>query len=168
MATLDLRYYPDTVLREKCEEVETFDEKLAELLDNMIETMYAENGVGLAAPQVGITQRVTVIDVSPDQDTPIELINPVIADGEGSVTSEEGCLSIPEFRESVKRKDRVVVEAFDRLGGSFTIEAEGLLSICLQHEIDHLNGVLFIDHLSRLKRELFKRWYKKQLAELEA
>jgi peptide deformylase len=167
MATLELRYYPDEVLREDCNPVEGFDEQLAAFLDNMVETMYAENGIGLAAPQVGVTQRITVIDVSPDQDSPIELVNPTITHSEGSVVSEEGCLSIPEFRESVKRKERVVVEAFDRLGTAFTLEADGLLAICIQHELDHLDGVLFVDHLSRLKRELFKRWYKKQLAAAE-
>jgi peptide deformylase len=151
----------------KCDEVEDFDDQLAKFLDNMVTSMYQENGIGLAAPQVGVRQRITVIDVSPESDCPIELINPVITHSEGTTSSEEGCLSIPEFRETVKRKERVVVEAVDRLGSPFTLEADGLLAICLQHEIDHLDGVLFVDHLSRLKRELFKRWYKKQVASLE-
>jgi len=162
MAILPVRKYPDPVLKEPGELVKDFNSDLHKLLDDMAETMYYESGIGLAAPQVGVTQRITVIDVSPDEDQIIELINPEITARAGKIDSEEGCLSIPEFRDKVTRNETVTVSALDRNGESFELEAEGLLAICLQHEIDHLDGILFIDRLSRLKRELFKRWLKKR------
>ncbi|MCB0319789.1 MAG: peptide deformylase [Bdellovibrionales bacterium] len=162
MTLLPIFKYPEEVLRQECEEVTDFDKSLCELLDNMAETMYEAQGIGLAAPQIGVTKQVTVIDVSSEEPLLIEFINPTIVAEEGATSSEEGCLSIPEYRESVKRSENIVVEAFDRTGKPFRMDADGLLSICLQHEIDHLHGILFIDHLSRLKREMFKRWYKKQ------
>lgn len=162
MALLDVRIFPDPVLREECSPVNGFTGELAQLLDDMKETMYQENGIGLAAPQVGETIRATVVDVSEDGSDLIELVNPVIIASEGQVSSEEGCLSIPDYRDTVVRDALITVEAFDREGTKFTLEAEGILSICIQHEIDHLDGVLFVDRLSRLKRDMFKRWLKKQ------
>lgn len=161
MALLVIKKYPDDILRENGEDVLTFDKALDRLVTDMIETMYVAEGVGLAAQQVGIARRVLVLDVSPEGNAPQEFINPRIVDSDGKVPSEEGCLSIPDFRETISRKERVIVEAQNRRGEFFTTEADGILSICLQHEIDHLNGVLFIDHMSRLKRDLFRRWFKR-------
>lgn len=165
MAILELSIYPDPVLREETEAVENFDAELHTLLDNMRETMLDADGVGLAAPQVGIAKKITVIDVSESRSEGLELINPEILESEGSKLGEEGCLSIPDYREKVKRAEWVKVKAQDRSGESFEFEATGLLAVCVQHELDHLNGVLFVDHLSRLKRDMFKRWAKKHLEE---
>ncbi|MCB0353476.1 MAG: peptide deformylase [Bdellovibrionales bacterium] len=162
MAKLPVRKFPDPVLREKCGPVETFDSELFQLLDDMAETMYAENGIGLAAPQVGVSQQITVIDVGEENPNLLEFINPQIVARDGNTPSEEGCLSIPEYRDTIKRSERVTVRALDRTGSTFEVEADDLFAICLQHEIDHLNGVLFIDHLSPLKRALFKKWLKKR------
>lgn len=162
MTEIPIRIYPDPVLREKATAVSTFTPELGELLDNMAETMYHGDGIGLAGPQVAALQRVIVVDVSPDRSDLIEFVNPEITSSEGTTSSEEGCLSIPGFRETVKRKERIEVKALTREGKEFTLEADGIKAICIQHEIDHLNGVLFVDHLSRLKRELFKRWHRKQ------
>ncbi len=159
---LDICLYPDPVLREQCLEVDRFDSELAAFLDDMALTMYRANGVGLAAPQVGVTRRVTVVDCSDEGNEIIELINPLIIAAEGKVSSEEGCLSIPDYRAAVSRNEWIKVEALDRTGKPFQLEAEGLLSFCIQHEIDHLNGVLFVDHMSRLKQQLFKKKYQKR------
>ncbi len=167
MSILDIRIHPDPVLREKCLEVEEFDDQLGKLLDNMAETMYEAPGIGLAAPQIGITQRIAVVDVSENGNGLLELINPVIEEKRGEqIPSEEGCLSIPEYRDTIQRYPEISVKAQDRTGKTFEIEATEILAICIQHELDHLDGVLFIDHLSRLKRDTFKRWYKKYLAHL--
>lgn len=162
VATLPIRKYPDPILRRPTDPVKQFDQQLAKLLDQMKETMYRANGIGLAAPQIGDTRRICVVDVSEDGQQPLEFINPRIVTRAGKIDSEEGCLSIPEYRATIKRSTQVTVEAQDRQGEQLTLEAEGLLAICLQHEIDHLEGVLFVDHLSRLKRELFKRWFKER------
>ena len=162
MAKLEILRYPDKRLRNKALPVTEFDASLRTLCENMAETMYAESGIGLAAPQLGLTKRITVIDVSADRSELIEFINPEITWDDGEVDSEEGCLSIPEFRETIQRREEVPVQAVDRHGESFEVKADELLSICLQHEIDHLNGVLFIDKLSRLKKEIFKKWHKKR------
>lgn len=167
MTILDIRTFPDPVLREKTQVVTDFGDSLKKLLDDMFETMRHAHGIGLAAPQVGVLQQVAVIDISEDQNERIDLVNPQIVEGNGKVSSEEGCLSIPEYRDSIKRRSEVVVRAQDSQGNPFELHADGLLAICLQHEIDHLNGVLFIDHLSRLKRELFRRWFKRQQASEE-
>lgn len=166
MAKREVRIFPDPVLREKCSDVDHFGGELAQLLDDMRETMYQEHGIGLAAPQVGETIRVTVVDVSEDGSECIELINPTIISSDGKVSSEEGCLSIPDYRDTVTRNATISVEAYDREGTKFQLDATELLSICIQHEIDHLDGVLFVDRLSRLKRDIFKRWMKKQLKKL--
>ena len=163
MALLDIIEYPDPILKQQTEAVKDFDAQLVELLENMKETMYDASGIGLAAPQIGLLKRITVIDVSEERDQPLEVINPEIIAREGEVASEEGCLSIPDYRDTVSRSASVVVRAQDRHGDPFELEADELLAICLQHEIDHLEGILFIDHLSRLKREMFKRWHKKKL-----
>jgi peptide deformylase len=128
----------------------------------MFLTMYAHGGIGLAASQIGILERVAVVDISPDQSQKLVLINPEITERLGSVSSEEGCLSIPEYRDTIKRSERIQVSAQDIEGNPQLISADGMLAICIQHEVDHLNGTLFVDHLSRLKREFFKRWLKKQ------
>ena len=163
MATLPIVKFPDPILKQKCAPVTAFDERLAILIGDMIETMYEANGVGLAAPQVGVLSQVAVIDVSDSRDQPIHLVNPVIEIAQGKVPSEEGCLSIPEYRDTLNRQETVRVKALDMKGAPIEIESDGLLAICLQHEIDHLNGILFVDRLSRLKRELFRRWFKKRL-----
>lgn len=159
--TLQLRFFPDPILRAPTEEVTTFDRELHSLLDKMLVTMYAENGAGLAAPQIGVSSKIVVMDVSRKGNEPIELVNPVITARSGKIPSEEGCLSIPDYRDTISRSALVSVEAQNRHGEKVSFEAEGYLSVCAQHEIDHLNGILFIDHLSRLKRDIFKRWFKK-------
>lgn len=160
MAKLEILSVPNPVLREVAKPVERVDERVREILSDMAETMYDAPGVGLAAPQVGILERLIVVDIG-DRDEGIpgrlyKLVNPEIVESSGSLEFEEGCLSIPGIREKVTRPEKVKVRALDEKGDPTEIEAEGILSICLQHEIDHLNGVLFIDRLSRVRRELIK------------
>lgn len=154
MALLEIVLYPDEGLREVCAPVPSVDDSIRQLLDNMAETMYDAPGIGLAAPQVGVSKRAIVVDVEGDQ--LFKMVNPEIIHTEGQVDSEEGCLSIPDIRERIKRAERIKVKGLDETGAPFELEAEGMLAICLQHEIDHLNGVLFIDYLSRLKKQLIK------------
>jgi peptide deformylase len=163
MAVLDIRKYPDRILKQKTSPVTTLDEDLHKLVDDMIETMYAAPGVGLAAPQVGISKRLAVIDISTKgADVPLlVLINPVFLQREGHIEFEEGCLSIPEYTAKIGRSEKVVVRSMDRNGREMDIEAEGLLAIALQHEIDHLDGLLLIDRISPIKREFFKKRYRK-------
>ena len=161
MSTLPIVKDPDPILKQKTGVVETFDEELHTFLGNMAETMYEANGIGLAAPQVGDLRRITVVDVSRDGNDLLELINPQIVHADGTCSGEEGCLSIPEYRDIVERNEAIKVEAFDRHGNEIKFEAEGILSICIQHELDHLDGVLFIDRLSYLKKQLFKKWFRK-------
>ena len=155
--------YPDPVLAKRGEPVTTFDDKLKTLVEEMFESMYAAQGIGLAAPQIALSQRLTVIDISfkKDPEAKIVLINPEIIRREGEQYEEEGCLSLPEIREKVKRAAKVKVRAQNVDGESFEIEGEELLSRAFQHEIDHLDGVLFIDRLSRLKKDLVVRKIKK-------
>jgi peptide deformylase len=156
--------WPDPVLKEIAKPVDAVDDGIRRLLDDMAETMYAADGVGLAAPQVGVSKRVIVIDVSPRQPEQklIHLVNPEIVKVEGKMTYTEGCLSIPGEAEDVDRAAKVWVRALGRDGKPFEIVAEGdLLAIALQHEHDHLQGTLFVDHLSSLKRELIRRRMKK-------
>ena len=156
MSLLAIRVLGDPVLRDETRLVSAFTPELQQLIDDMFETMSAAHGVGLAAPQVGRTERLTVIDVHGERRV---LINPEIVEREGSIKWEEGCLSIPELYGDVTRSARVVVEALDREGKPFTVEGTELLGVCLQHEIDHLHGKLFIDHLSFLKRQkLLAEW----------
>ncbi|HYQ47526.1 MAG TPA: peptide deformylase [Thermodesulfovibrionales bacterium] len=163
MAVLDIKKYPSPVLKKKAAPVSVFDEALQQLIDDMVETMYAAPGVGLAAPQVGISKRLAVIDISSrDEKYPlIVLINPSILRSEGEIEFEEGCLSIPEYTAKVKRSENLIVRARNREGTHVEIEAEGLLAIALQHEIDHLDGLLLIDRISPIKREFFKKRYQK-------
>jgi len=170
MAIREIKKYPDPVLRNKTSKVERIDNTLDLLIEDMVETMHAAPGVGLAANQVGVPLQLAVIDLSAreneDQRYPlIVIINPEILTAEGSVIEEEGCLSIPEYADKVKRAARVRVRAQDRTGKTFEIEAEGLLAKALQHEIDHLNGLLFVDRLSTLKKSIFKRRHRKALVE---
>ena len=190
MALRRILTYPDPFLRKKCAPVEEIDGEVLELLDDMAETMYGARGVGLAASQIGVDKRVVVIDISPrntgadeegeegeeevveaesEYEGPglIELINPEIISSEGEVIAEEACLSIPGFTSDVKRKQRVVIEARNREGRLVEIEASELLARVFQHEIDHINGILFIDRLSRLKRELITRKIEKELGKEE-
>ena len=162
MATLDILQYPDERLRHVAQPVATVDERIAALVDDMLETMYAAPGIGLAATQVGVDERICVIDVSESKDEPHVFINPEITAREGSEESEEGCLSIPGVYEKVRRAERVGVRALGRDGEPFELEADGLLAVCVQHEIDHLDGRLFIDHLSMLKRQRIDKRLAKQ------
>ena len=161
MSGREVRYLGDPVLREMCREVETIDDDIRALVDDLLETMYAEDGIGLAAPQIGVPLRVFVYDVREDEIAPGVLVNPRIVEATGKQKEIEGCLSIPGLDEVVERSGQVVVEGLDRDGEPVRIEATGLLSRCLQHENDHLDGVLFIDRVSPLKRRmLLKKWSK--------
>lgn len=155
--------YPDPVLAKRGEDVTEFGEDLKTLVEEMFESMYVAHGIGLAAPQIGLSKRLTVIDVSfkKDPDDKLVLINPEIVEREGKQFEEEGCLSLPEIREKVNRAAKVKVRAQNVEGEWFEVEGEELLSRALQHEIDHLDGILFIDRLSRLKRDLVHRRIKK-------
>lgn len=165
MAILEILKYPDPVLQKVAAPVKNVNGKIVELIDDMLETMYAAPGVGLAAPQVGASQRIIVMDV--DHENPrrqvYKLINPVISRAAGDIVWEEGCLSVVDFTAEVRRAAQVEVVALDENEREFKIEAEGLLAVALQHEIDHLDGKLFIDRISRLKRDLYTRRRKKML-----
>jgi peptide deformylase len=159
--------YPDKRLREPGKDVEVFDAELEALIDDMAETMYAAPGVGLAATQIGVRKRLFIVDAATDDDEPSDLrvfINPEILDTEGETTFNEGCLSFPGVREDIDRAAKVRVRALDRHGKPFELEAEGLLAIAIQHENDHLDGKLMIDHLSVLRRRLVHRAMTKRAA----
>lgn len=162
MSILEILTYPDPVLRKKAKPVERIDERIKNLIEDMVETMYAAPGVGLAATQVGESLRVITIDVTHKEEGVIALINPEIISGEGECTEEEGCLSVPDFKETILRKKKVLVKGLDPEGKEREISAEGLLAIAFQHEIDHLDGILIIDRVSRLKRDIFKKKLKKK------
>ncbi len=159
--------YPDPELKKKSLPVTVINEKTREIVQDMAETMYDAPGVGLAAPQIGIHQRIAVIDVSGRDEKPdlIVAINPVIVHSEGESYEEEGCLSVPRYAANVRRHAKVVVKALNLEGEEATYNAEGLLAIAFQHEIDHLDGILFVDHLSNLKREMFQKKYRRILGE---
>lgn len=163
MPILEIRKYPEKILKEKAAPVESIDSHIQHLIDDMIETMHALRGLGLAANQVGISKRLSVIDTSiREEKRPIiVLINPVIIEKEGMIEAEEGCLSIPGYMTTIKRAERVYVRGLNREGKTIEIEGTGLLARALQHEIDHLDGLLFIDRMSPIKRQFFKRRYKK-------
>ena len=166
MTTLKILTYPDQKLRQPTSALENIDGDVQQMIDQMSSTMYAAPGVGLAAIQVGWDKSVLIYDIAAsDQDRSLQvLINPRVVDQEGEILSEnEGCLSVPEFRADVKRYASILVEGVDREGRPFKLEAEGMLAIVLQHEIDHLKGKLFIDHVSALKRQLYERRMKKKL-----
>jgi peptide deformylase len=169
MAVKRILTYPDTVLRERAEPVTDIDGKIQQLIDDMAQTMYHAPGIGLASNQVGEPCRIIVFDTSP-KDEPNDLvvvINPEIIEADGLIVDEEGCLSVVDCRADVKRAARVTVGGVDREGNPVTLKKEGLDAVVLQHEIDHLNGILFIDHMSKLKRELYKRKLKKMLKQRE-
>jgi peptide deformylase len=155
--------YPEPVLKEVAKDVSNIDGMVAEAIDDMVETMYAAPGVGLAAPQIGLSQRVIVLDVDHENKGKqlLKLVNPVIAESEGEVLWEEGCLSVRDYQAEVLRAERVLVRAWTPDQKEVEVEGTGLLAVALQHEIDHLNGTLFIDRLSRLKRDLYRRKLKK-------
>jgi peptide deformylase len=159
--------YPNPELKKKSAQVTIITDPVRELVHDMVETMYAAPGVGLAAPQIGAHQRVIIIDISGKNEQPelIIAINPVIVHAEGEAYEEEGCLSVPDYAANVRRYARVIVKALDLEGVERTWKAEDLLAIAFQHEIDHLEGILFVDHLSALKRELFQRKARKAAEE---
>ena len=166
MAILEVITYPNKILRQPAKPIRDIDGDIQALIDDMAATMYAAPGVGLAAIQVGIDKSLLIYDLRTKEEKPSlqVLINPSIISSEGAFISEdEGCLSVPDFRANVKRAATILVEGVDREGKSLHIEADGFLAVILQHEIDHLNGKLFIDRISPLKRELYKRRMKKKL-----
>ena len=163
MAQRDILIHPHPSLREVAEPISSFDKELHRLIDDMKETMYAAPGIGLAATQIGVPVRVAVIDCSDDRSEFFELVNPTITRREGGkIRSEEGCLSIPDYRDTIMRDAEVFVQAFNRHGEPLELHGKDLLARCIQHEIDHLDGILFVDRLSQLKKQLFKHWLKKQ------
>ena len=162
MALLTVLHYPDSRLRLKAQPIERVDDGIRTLAADMLETMYAEAGIGLAATQVNVQQRIVVIDLSEDRSQPLYLINPVIVMREGNAESREGCLSVPGLFDSVRRAERVRVEALGLEGERVEMDCEGLFAFCIQHEIDHLDGRLFIDRLSPLKRRRMQKKLTKQ------
>ncbi len=161
LGILTILEFPDERLRKKAIVVKEVDEKIRKLLDDMLETMYESRGVGLAATQVDFHKRIVVIDVSEEKDAPLFLINPEIVEKDGVKESEEGCLSVPGFFEKVTRAEHIRVRALNREGKSFEFEATELLAVCVQHEMDHLDGKLFVDHISSLKRQRIKKKLEK-------
>lgn len=183
---LDLKIIPDPILRVVTTNVETFDVKLHAFLNDMFETMISSQGMGLAAPQIGSTQRIAIMDLSIENvpapkitslsgqapaththQQRLEMINAKLIASGPSVSSDEGCLSIPDYRDSIKRFKTVKITSHDRHGNLFQVEAEDLTAFCIQHEMDHLDGILFVDHLSRLKKQLFRRWCNKNEYEFQ-
>ena len=163
MANLTILHFPDERLRTVAKPVEKVNDDLRAFIDDMFETMYDAPGIGLAATQVNFHQRLIVIDVSEEKNEPLVLINPEILEKEGEEEMDEGCLSVPGIYEKVQRADRIKVRALDRNGEPFELETGGLLAVCIQHEIDHLDGKLFVDYLSTLKRQRIRKKLEKQL-----
>jgi len=161
MALRKILYIPDPRLREKTQPIDVFDDALQQLVDDMIETMHHANGVGLAGPQIGVPLKIAVIDVSHDKSEQLVIINPKVVKAENMITMSEGCLSVPGTYDVVTRAKNVTVKAQDRYGEAFTIEAEDLLAEALQHEIDHLDGTLYIDQLSSIKKQRAKKRVEK-------
>jgi peptide deformylase len=162
MALLPILEYPDPRLRIRAEPVTKVDAAVRDLIADMLATMYAAPGIGLAATQVDVHRRLLVLDVSENCNDPYCLINPEIISAEGQISSEEGCLSVPEFYEFVDRAERIRVRALNRDGDPIEFDAEGMLAVCIQHEIDHLDGKLFVDYLSQLKRQRLKKKFTKK------
>ncbi|MEK9574987.1 MAG: peptide deformylase [Gammaproteobacteria bacterium] len=158
---LPILHYPDKRLRTIAKEVSKVDDETRLLVKNMFETMYDAPGIGLAATQVDHHERIIVIDITNDKSNPICLINPEIIEKDGEIEWEEGCLSVPKYYESVKRANKIKVRALNEMGETYEIEADELLSVCIQHEMDHLNGILFVDHLSKLKQRRLLEKLKK-------
>jgi peptide deformylase len=166
MAKLTILEFPDPRLRTRAAPVKAVDDRIRQLVDDMFETMYAAPGVGLAATQVDVHQRVMVVDVMPDRPHPLVFINPELVSREGTVEAEEGCLSVPGVYDKLTtRSEKIVVRALDRDGAAFQLEADGLLAICIQHEMDHLEGKLFVDYLSELKRTRIRKKLEKERRE---
>ncbi len=161
MTIRHILHFPDPKLHKKSLPVDQVDDEIRSLVDDMLETMYNAPGIGLAAPQVAIFKRVMVVDVSEEGNEPLVFINPEIIDAQGRETMEEGCLSVPEVYEKVERAEQVTVRALDRDGNPFEMHAEGLKAVCIQHEIDHLDGKLFVDYLSSLKRSRIRKKLEK-------
>ncbi len=162
MATLDILHFPDPRLRNKAKPVTQVDDRVRRLIDDMFETMYQAPGIGLAAIQVNTPLRVVTIDISEEKDQPLALVNPETLERDGVEEMSEGCLSVPGIYEKVKRADHIRFRALDRNGEPFEQEAEGLLAVCVQHEIDHLDGKLFVDYLSSLKRQRIRKKLEKE------
>ncbi len=161
MAILPILHFPDPRLRNPAQPVARVDGALRALLDDMLETMYAAPGIGLAAPQVNVSKRVIVIDISEERNAPHYFVNPEITASRGAEVFEEGCLSVPNIYENVERAEWVRVKALGRDGKAYELEADGLLAVCIQHEIDHLEGKLFVDYLSELKRSRIRKKMEK-------
>ena len=162
MSILEILEYPDPRLRKIAKPVEKIDQKIQTLLSDMFETMYDAPGIGLAATQVDVHQQIIVMDLSEDKNEPLVFINPEITVLDGDAEKmQEGCLSVPGFYEDVSRIEHVLIKALDKTGKPFELEAEGLLAVCIQHEMDHLNGKLFVDYLSNLKRNRIKKKLEK-------
>jgi peptide deformylase len=161
MALLDILHYPDNKLRTKAKTVQQVTKQHQSLLDDMLETMYNAPGIGLAATQINVHEQIIVIDISEEKNSPLCLINPQILEKKGHEEMEEGCLSVPETYAIVERSEWIRFSAWDRNGETFEMEADGLLGVCVQHEMDHLNGKLFIDYLSKLKQNRIRKKIEK-------
>lgn len=162
MAILPILHFPDPLLRTRSQPVAAVDDTIRALIKDMFETMYQAPGIGLAAPQVAVFRRVIVVDISEEKNAPLALINPEIIATRGVEEMEEGCLSVPGIYENVQRADWIKVKALDRDGNPFELEASGLEAVCIQHEIDHLDGKLFVDYLSEMKRQRIRKKLEKQ------
>ena len=164
MAVLEILKYPHPVLKKRSKEVDRIDEEVKKLIHNMAETMYEANGIGLAACQVGVPRRIIVLDVSPldPKQALFAMINPEIISEEGEIDYEEGCLSVPDCLEKVRRKEKVRVKGMSPDGKEMEVAGEGILAIALQHEMDHINGLLILDRVSRVKREIYRNKLKKE------
>ncbi len=162
MAILQILHHPDPRLRHRAQPVAAFDDALAAFVDDLFATMYSAPGIGLAATQVNVHRRIIVIDISPDKSEPLHLINPVIVATEGEEEMDEGCLSVPGIYETVRRAEQICVQAHRSDGTSFELQANGLLAVCIQHEIDHLEGKLFVDYLSQLKQSRIRKKLEKE------
>jgi peptide deformylase len=163
MALLDILIYPDSRLHNKAKPVAQVDSRIQKLIDDMSETMYTAPGIGLAAPQVNVPERIIVVDISDKKDSLLAMVNPEIISSEGEDEHEEGCLSVPGIYAPVKRHKKIRVRALDKDGNSFELDAEGLLGVCIQHEIDHLDGKVFVDYLSHLKQDRIKKKMQKSM-----
>lgn len=162
MAILDILHFPDPRLRAMAKPVEKVDDKVRQLIDDMFETMYKAPGIGLAATQVNVDRRVMVVDVSEEHNQPLAFVNPEITAKDGVEEMDEGCLSVPGVFDKVQRAEHIVVKALDRDGNPFELKVDGLLAVCIQHELDHLDGKLFVDYLSPLKRQRIRKKLEKE------
>ena len=162
MSILEILEFPDPRLRTKAKPINDISENIKRLADDMLETMYAAPGIGLAATQVNVHKRMIVIDISEDKNDPLVFINPEISNCLGSQESDEGCLSVPEQYETVTRAETIHIKALDREGNCIEMECDGLMAVCLQHEVDHLEGKLFVDYISKLKRQRIRKKLEKQ------